>query len=232
MNSSNLKNKSFYDLDLKDCEGNPLNLNSYRGKVVLITNVTGHCGNAPQFGIIEKLYETYKDRGFEVIAVPTNDYCGAGVTYGIYEKGIRDAKMAEDYGRKQWNVTFPFSELVVSRKNRGDEEEKTPHELYDFLNPAGEESPINGNFEKFILNKNGQVALRLPNFVLLEFAYNDGLCDSPETELNKLKQKIEELLDEPYIEDDQSHYLDIEEKMNSLWEKEDERLKEMGVDLK
>ena len=57
-----------------------------------------------------------------------------------------------------------------------------------------------GNFEKFVVDKYGRVALRLPNFVLLDFAYEGGLCDSPETELTRLKKRIEILLDEEYDE--------------------------------
>ena len=195
------QDKSIYDIPLKGVDGERNILSKNKGKVTLITNVTGQCGNAPQFGIIEHLYQEYKNRGLEVVAVPTNDFCGPKITYGIYECGITDGKMAEDYARSEWNVTFPFSELLVSIPDReGANPEKTPHELYMQLNPDQEEAPMYGNFEKFVVDKYGRVALRLPNFVLLDFAYEGGLCDSPETELTRLKKRIEILLDEEYDE--------------------------------
>lgn len=191
---------NIYDISLKGVNGQQNFLENFKGKVTLFVNVTGHCGNAPQFEIIERIYNKYKDKGFEVLAIPTNDYCGPKVTYGIYENGITDGKMAEEYARSQWNVSYPFSELVVSRENRGDEPEKVPHDLYKALNPYGEESPINGNFEKFLVSKNGKVILRMINGSLLDYAYKDGLCDSPEVEYDKLCATIEEALNEEYVE--------------------------------
>ena len=148
-----MMNKNIYDIDLKSVDGKENFLENFKGKVTLFINVTGHCGNAPQYGTIQKLYDKYKDKGFEVAAIPTNDYCGPKVTYGIYENGIIDGKMAEDYAKSEWSVTYPFSELITSRKNRGNEDKKEPHELYQYLNPDGEEAAINGNFEKFLVSK-------------------------------------------------------------------------------
>jgi len=182
--------KSIYDISLKGVDGNDDILKSFKGMVTLIINTTGDCGNAPQFGIIEKIYQEYKDRGFRVLAVPTNDFCGPKVTYGIDENGIPDAKRSEQYGRTEWGVTYPFSELVSSKIE--------PHELYKNLNPDGEEAPKHGNFEKFLVDRYGRQCLRVPNFVLLDYAVKDGLCDSPEIELARLKKYIEIILEEPY----------------------------------
>jgi len=190
---------SVYDVKINSVDGEQDVLSKLKGKVTLFVNVTGHCGNAPQFDITQRLYAKYKDRGFEVMAVPTNDYCGPGVTYGIYEKGIDDGQMAKEYAEKEWGVTYKFTELVVSREDRQGEEplNRKVHQLYSFLNPGGENSPINGNFEKFLVDKTGHVALRLANGVLLNFAYDDGYCRSPEVEFEKLCSAIETLLDAP-----------------------------------
>lgn len=190
---------SVYDVPLRSVDGEENVLSKLKGKVTLFINVTGHCGNAPQYDIVQRLYEKYKDRGFEVVAVPTNDYCGPGVTYGMYEKGINDGMMAKDYATKEWGVTYKFTEIVTSREDRDGEEPKgrIVHQLYSVLNPGGEESPINGNFEKFLVDKTGNVALRLANGVLLDFAYKDGFCRPPEVEFEKLCSAIEILLDSP-----------------------------------
>jgi glutathione peroxidase len=182
---------------LMDSNGEKNLIEEIQGKVTLFANVTGHCGNAEQYKILEDVYQKYKDRGFEVVAVPTNDYCGAGVTYGKYENGISGAKDAEEYGRTEWNVTYPFSEMVVSREARDGEEAKPDvHPLYKSLNPEGEKAPMNGNFEKFLVDKNGVQRIRKANGVLLWWAHRDGYCESPEKEYENLCSDIERLLDE------------------------------------
>lgn len=193
---------SVYDIPLKSVDGEENFLRQFRGKVTLFINTTGNCGNAPQFGIIEQLYQKYKDRGFQVVAIPTNDYCGPKVTYGEYEKGIENGKVSEEYARREWNVTYPFTELVVSREDRGDENTgRKIHKIYDFLNPDGEDTPINGNFEKFIVNKYGKRIARLANGVLLNYAHESGYCDEPDVELARLEKLIEEALEEEYVEE-------------------------------
>jgi glutathione peroxidase len=191
--------KSIYEINLNSVDGSEESiLSKYIGKVTLIINVTGHCGNAPQFGIIEEIYRKYKDKGFEVLAVPTNDFCGPGITYGIYEKGITHAAMSQEYAVNEWDVTYTFSELVVSREDRPDDNEilnRRPHELYENLNPGGEGSPMYGNFEKFLVDKSGKVIYRFPNSTLLNFGYESGICDTPEVERQILEEKIQELLD-------------------------------------
>jgi glutathione peroxidase len=182
---------------LMDSNGEKNLIEEIQGKVTLFANVTGHCGNAEQYKILEDVYQKYKDRGFEVVAVPTNDYCGAGVTYGKYENGISGAKDAEEYGRTEWNVTYQFSEMVVSREARDGEEAKPDvHPLYKSLNPEGEKAPMNGNFEKFLVDKNGVQRIRKANGVLLWWAHRDGYCESPEKEYENLCNDIERLLDE------------------------------------
>jgi glutathione peroxidase len=197
--SSNDEYKSVYDIPIKSVDGEDNFLAQYRGRVTLFINTTGNCGNAPQFGIIEQLYQDYKDRGFQVVAVPTNDYCGAKITYGEYENGIENGKVSEEYARREWNVTYPFTELVVSREDRGDENTgRKIHQIYDFLNPDGENAPINGNFEKFVVNKYGKRIARLANGLLLNYAHESGYCDPADVELDRLRKIIENALDEEY----------------------------------
>lgn len=189
--------KSIYDIDLKSWDGERDVLKDCEGKVTLIINTTGHCGNAPQFGIIEGLYQKYKDLGFTVVAVPTNDFCGNGVTYGEYADGVKDAKHARDYGVNEWNASFDFSEIVVSWHEKLEERKNTPHELYQELLNDDEKrlkQDMTGNFEKFLINKKGERVARITNGVLLEYAYKDGYCESPEVELGKLSKMIEEEL--------------------------------------
>src|SRR5271154_6436456 len=66
--------ESVYDFKVKTMEGTDKSLADYKGKVFLIVNTASHCGYTPQYTNLEKLYERYKDRGFEVLAFPANDF--------------------------------------------------------------------------------------------------------------------------------------------------------------
>lgn len=168
---------SIYDIQLSSWDNSEENLLAeYKGKVTLITNVTGDCGNAPQFRIIEEMYQKYKDQGFEVLAVPTNQYCGNGITYGEYSEGIRDAEHAKTYAEENYNVTYKFSELVNSKPGEGWFKQlpdgEVAHELFAKLSELSG-TDMFGNFEKYLVDKNGQLVGRYENGTLLDYAHDN-----------------------------------------------------------
>ena len=63
-----------YDIIVKDNKGNDLSLEKYRGKVLLIVNTATECGFTPQYDALQNLYERYKDRGFEILDFPCNQF--------------------------------------------------------------------------------------------------------------------------------------------------------------
>jgi len=167
--------ESVYSIPLASWDGTENLLEKYKGKVTLIINVTADCGNAPQYGIVEKIYEKYRDQGFEVIAVPTNDYCGPGITYGKWEPGIATSEDAREYAKTIYGVTYEFSELVTSKpgapwcdKLESDQE---THPLYEKLILETNNDGMYGNFEKFLIGKDGKVVANFSNYTLLDYAY-------------------------------------------------------------
>lgn len=166
---------SVYDIPLKTWDGQDNFLEKYKGKVCLVVNVTTDCGNAPQYGIIEEIYQKYKDQGFEVIAVPTNDYCGPGITYGKWELGIENAEQARTYAKEIYDVTYDFSELVTSKPGAPWSNKlkpgQTPHLLYEKLVGDTNKEAMYGNFEKFIVDRQGKVVANFSNYTLLDYAY-------------------------------------------------------------
>lgn len=138
--------KSIYDIPLASAEGTPNHLEQYKGKVTLVVNTTVGCGNANQMEVLQWLQEKYQDQGFEIIAVPTNDYCGPGVTKGRWSQGITCGMDSQEYGKEVYGTTFQFSEMVASVPNKDlnhqlgnglpegvnglGQETKPPHELY------------------------------------------------------------------------------------------------------
>lgn len=110
--------KSLYDVELNSAEGQPNFFQQFKGRVTLVVNTTVGCGNANQMEVLEWLQKKYKDRGFDVVALPTNDYCGPGVTKGEWSEGLVCGLDSQNYGKDVYGVTFNFSEKVNSIPNR------------------------------------------------------------------------------------------------------------------
>jgi glutathione peroxidase-family protein len=194
--------KPLYDIDLNSADGSPDFLKQYKGKVTMVVNTTVGCGNANQMEVLQWLQEKYQDQGFEIIAIPTNDYCGPGITHGKWSQGITCGSDSQAYGQDVYGTTFQYSEMVASNPNisvnelnphNGNSEvnglgqpRKPPHELYEqikahmfgvksqntslgiinnkdyysfWLNRGFDEgSEQGGNFEKYLVDKDGYVA--------------------------------------------------------------------------
>ena len=129
--------KSIYDVDLKSATGEPNFMEQYKGKVTMIVNTTVGCGFANQFEVLEWLHAKYKDRGFEIIALPTNDYCGPGVTKGEWSQGLVEGLDSQKYGEGVYGTTFKYSEKVNSVPNTA-----TVGDLNGIDQPFGEPSEI------------------------------------------------------------------------------------------
>ena len=114
---ANMQLNSIYDISLNSASNEPNFLEQFKGKTTLLVNTTVGCGNANQMEVLQWLQEKYEDQGFEIIAVPTNDYCGPGVTKGRWSEGITCGADSEEYGKEVYNTTFKFSEMVSSNPN-------------------------------------------------------------------------------------------------------------------
>lgn len=135
---------------MKDIDGNPINLARYMGKVILIVNTASLCGNTPQYAALEQLYEKYKDKGFVILGFPSNDF-------GHQEPG--DNKQIKEFCTSKYHVTFPiFSKIDVKGDNQAP--------LYKFLTDKQTDpkfgGPIEWNFAKFLIGRNGEIVARFP----------------------------------------------------------------------
>lgn len=181
---------SIYDIPIKSWdESTETFLDKYKGKVTLIVNTTGDCGNAPQFGILEQIYQAYKDQGFEVVGIPTNQFCGPSITYGEHEEGIACAAVSRDHGMEKYGTTFDFSELVVAKAgapwDKKVPEGQGPHPLFERLvDDSG--ALMYGNFEKWLVSRDGKMIKRYANGTLLDFAYDNGAGLAPAAETYEL----------------------------------------------
>lgn len=137
---------TLYDLRVKNIEGKEVPMSSYKGKVLLIVNTASQCGFTPQLQDLETLYKKYKKQGLEVLAFPSNDF-------------KQDPKSNSEilaYAQSQYATSFPFFE-----KGSVTGPEKQP--LYQFLlkeKPGTLFKEVQWNFEKFLVDRNGQVVER------------------------------------------------------------------------
>ncbi|MEF8732955.1 MAG: glutathione peroxidase [Candidatus Accumulibacter meliphilus] len=137
-----------YELSAERLEGGVQSLGDYAGKVLLIVNTASNCGFTPQYKGLEDLYMRYRQRDFEVLGFPCNQF-------GAQEPG--EADEIAGFCQKNYGVTFPlFAKIDVNGAHA--------HPLYQYLKKAspgllGSEG-IKWNFTKFLVNRQGEVIER------------------------------------------------------------------------
>lgn len=137
----------FYDLKERSIEGPDFDFKKLQGKVVLISNIASQCGYTPQLEKLESLYKKYKDKNVVVLGVPTNDFGS---------QTPEDDKNMKEFCQKNYSVSFP---LLTKQTVKG--EEMRP--LYRYLTKDSAklyQGDVGWNFEKFLLNKKGEVVAR------------------------------------------------------------------------
>jgi glutathione peroxidase len=149
--------------EVKKIDGSAVDLSKYKGKVVLIVNVASRCGYTPQYAGLQKLHDTYKDKGLVVLGFPANEF-------GAQEPGS-DAEIAS-FCSSKYGVTFDmFSKIVVKGPN------KAP--LYKTLTegatPPGE---VSWNFEKFLIGRDGRIIGRYKSSVAPDDAKLTGAIEA------------------------------------------------------
>ena len=143
---------TIYDFQVEDITGKPVKLDRYRNKVLLVVNTASKCGFTPQYKGLEALYRKYKDKGFEVLGFPCNQF-------GSQEPG--NEQEIATFCETNYDVTFP-----MFRKIDVNGEQTAP--VYRYLKSArpgllGTEA-IKWNFTKFLVDREGNVVARFaPN---------------------------------------------------------------------
>ncbi|MUU70974.1 glutathione peroxidase [Pseudarthrobacter sp. GA104] len=157
-----------YRVPLTLNDGSPTDFGRFKGKVVMVVNVASNCGFTPQYTGLETLYQKFRDRGFEVLGVPCNQFAGQ-------EPGS-DSEIAE-FCQRNFGVTFP---LTLKADVRG----RNQHPLYAELTKFKSgllPGLVKWNFEKFLVNRDGQVVNRFaptvePDSAEVIDAVEDALC--------------------------------------------------------
>ena len=138
---------TFYDFSVKGRAGEDVSLTDYKGKVLLVVNTATGCGFTPQYEGLQKLYDAHKDKGFEVLDFPCNQFANQA-------PGTNDE--IQSFCTLNYGTTFPrFAKIDVNGKNASD--------LYKFLKKEKGSllgSSIKWNFTKFLIDREGNVVKR------------------------------------------------------------------------
>jgi glutathione peroxidase len=158
---------AIYDIPLRRIDGSAASLGDYKGTVLLVVNVASQCGLTPQYADLEEIYERYRDRGFAVLGFPANQFAGQ-------EPGSNTE--IQQFCQTKFGVKFPMFEKIVVK---GDGQHPLYRELIAQCPTArqkpngtlrktldqhglgpGNDRDIMWNFEKFLVNRSGEVVGR------------------------------------------------------------------------
>jgi len=175
------------DIEFKNSKGNTVTLKDFKAKAFLIVNTASKCGLTPQYEGLQELYKTYASQGLEILAFPSNEFLQQ-------EPGTNEE--IQSFCQINYGVDFPVNEKIVV-KGEGqhplykslthgkkdairNEDNKLEKNLKDKGLLSGEDYDIHWNFEKFLLNSQGEIVERF----FPDIAPND----------ERLVAKIKELL--------------------------------------
>ncbi|NJM79303.1 MAG: glutathione peroxidase [Flavobacterium sp.] len=146
---SNTKTKTMketiYQFKVEDIEGNSFDFSTLKGKKIMVVNTASKCGLTPQYKDLEALYSKYKDSDFVIVGFPANNF-------GSQEPGTNEE--IATFCERNYGVSFPMMSKISVK---GDD----MHPLYHFLTEKSknglEDSQVEWNFQKYLINENGEL---------------------------------------------------------------------------
>ena len=137
--------QSVYDFSMHTADGRERSLADFRGKTLLIVNTASKCGFTPQYESLEKLYERYRGRGFEILAFPANNF--------LNQEPGTDTEI-QGFCQLHYKTQFPvFAKISVKGRDIAP--------LYAWLTrDSGFAGDIPWNFTKFLVGPDGRVVAR------------------------------------------------------------------------
>lgn len=155
------------NISLRLIDGTPTTLAAFKGKALLLVNVASKCGLTPQYEGLEKLYETYQQKGLVVLGFPANNF-------GAQEPGT--PAEIQEFCRMNYSIKFPlFEKISVKGSDQHPLYKKLIETKPKALSANGDvfEEKLKGygitrenpsdilwNFEKFLINQKGEVVER------------------------------------------------------------------------
>jgi glutathione peroxidase len=140
-----MEKQNIYQFKVQDLSGKTFDFATLKGKKVLIVNTASKCGLTPQYEDLEVIYKEYKDRNFVVIGFPANNF-------GSQEPGTSEE--IASFCQLNYGVTFPMMDKVSVKG-------EDMCAMYQFLTQKSknglEDSEVAWNFQKYLINENGEL---------------------------------------------------------------------------
>lgn len=138
--------ETIYQFKVADLDGENFDFSTLKGKKILVVNTASECGLTPQYEQLQAVYEKYKDKNFVIIGFPANNF-------GSQEPGTNT--QIATFCQKNYGVTFPMMSKISVKGN-------DMHPIYQFLTQKAknglEDSEVQWNFQKYLINENGELA--------------------------------------------------------------------------
>ncbi|MBP8157759.1 MAG: glutathione peroxidase [Flavobacterium sp.] len=149
-----VKAETIYQFKVKDLYGQEFDFASLKGKKILIVNTASECGLTPQYKDLEAIYKKYKDKNFVIVGFPANNF-------GAQEPGSNE--QIAQFCEMNYGVTFPMMSKVSVK---GEDKDK----VYQFLTQKSknglQDSEVEWNFQKYLINEQGELVKVLSPRVL------------------------------------------------------------------
>ena len=164
MSNADASEKIFHDFTIESISGETINLSDYKSKVVLLVNTASKCGFTPQYSGLQKIYERYKNDGFVVLGVPTNDF----------NQELSKESDVKEFCEIRFGVEFPMSSIQPIRGENA-------HPIYKWIqaNVSVIGQP-RWNFHKYLIGKDGKI---INWFSSMTSPTSEGLVNQIETAL-------------------------------------------------
>lgn len=144
-NSKLMTKENIYQFKVTDLYGAEFDFSTLKGKKIMVVNTASECGLTPQYKDLEAIYEKYKDKNFVIVGFPANNF-------GSQEPGS-DKEIAA-FCEQNYGVSFPMMSKISVKGN-------DMHKLYQFLTQKSknglEDSEVQWNFQKYLINENGEL---------------------------------------------------------------------------
>ncbi|MDZ7612836.1 MAG: glutathione peroxidase [Flavobacteriaceae bacterium] len=145
--SENTIAENIYQFKVSDINGEVFDFASLKGKKIMVVNTASKCGLTPQYDDLQALYKEYQDKNFIIVGFPANNFMKQ-------EPGTNE-EIAE-FCKLNYGVTFPMMEKISVKG-------EDMHPVYQFLTKKSrngfEDSEVSWNFQKYLIDENGQLAM-------------------------------------------------------------------------
>ena len=143
--ATSMTKETIYQFKVQDLSGDEFDFTTLKGKRIIIVNTASECGLTPQYEQLQAVYNQYKDQNLVIVGFPANNF-------GSQEPGS-NAQIAS-FCQKNYGVTFPMMAKISVKGN-------DMHPVYQFLTQKAknglEDSSVQWNFQKYLINSNGEL---------------------------------------------------------------------------